>query len=173
MKEIKLTQGYVAIVDDEDYELINQFNWFPSKSGNIVYAGRRATKNKKRYNIQMHRLIMGLESGCKLIVDHINHNGLDNRKENLRVCTQQLNTRNSRKRKDCHSKHKGVGRKRDSYLSKTTNKITYYPYKWSATIHVNGSNIYLGDFKLEEDAARAYNEAAIKHFGEFALLNKV
>ena len=90
MKKIKLTQGKYALVDDEDYERVNQFKWTAEKcSKSENYYARNRTINTK-----MHRLIMGLDSNSKLVVDHIRHNTLDNRKKYLRVCTQKENLRN-------------------------------------------------------------------------------
>jgi hypothetical protein len=93
-----------------------------------------------------------------VFVDHINGNGLDNRKSNLRICTHQQNCENSRKRKKSFSKYKGV------YWSKNAKK-------WVAQITIDGKSKHLGYFELEEDAAAAYDKAAVKYFGEFACLN--
>ena len=95
MKKIKLTQGKYAMIDDEDYERVSQYKWTAEKcSKSENYYARNRTINTK-----MHRLIMGLDSSSKLVVDHIGHNTLDNRKKYLRVCTQKENLRNRRKKK--------------------------------------------------------------------------
>jgi hypothetical protein len=154
MKEIKLTQGKFAIVDNEDYEYLNQFKWYAYKHRNTFYA--------KYKSIRMHRLILNIPQG--LYVDHINHNGLDNRKENLRICTNQQNLHNSLKSYNNKSGFKGVF----PLIIKHKSKIYYY---WRVEISCNNKKYYLGTYKTKEIAALAYNEAAIKFHGEFACLN--
>lgn len=150
MKLIKLTQGKEAIVDDEDYEYLNKFKWYYHNRG---YACTYINKKLKL----MHRVIIK----SKLDIDHINLNGLDNRKENLRPANKRQNMANSKKMQNKTSKYKGV-------FKRKTRKTS-----WLATIKYNKKAIYLGSFKEEKDAARAYNEAAIKYFGEFARINDV
>jgi hypothetical protein len=149
MKEIKLTQGKVTVVDDEDYEWLNQWKWH--------YAGgsalRNIVKNKKWKSIWMHRLIMNTPDD--LYVDHINHNRLDNRKKNLRICTTGQNNRNSLKRKNNKSGYKGVYWKKQSK-------------KWCAEIGINNERMYLGLFVDIKDAVNAYNRKAKELHGEFA-----
>ena len=157
MKEIQLTQGYVALVDDENYEWINGFKWCMRKDRNNVYAKRAIRVNGRHKTIQMHYLIMG-ENPLKLMIDHRDGDGLNNRKENLRFCTNQENQMNSRSQKNSSSIHKGV------YWNKKDGK-------WMARICISGHQIYLGSFDIEVDAAIAYNTAAIKYYGEFAKLN--
>ncbi len=151
MKEILLTQGKVAIVDDEDFEWLNQWKWCAKKGPNTSYA-KRATQ------LYMHRLILSAEKG--MFVDHINGNGLDNRRENLRVCTHAENMRNSKLSIKNTSGYKGV------YWCKKRSL-------WIANIQNNGKVKNLGGFKIKELAARAYNEAAHNFHGEFARLNNV
>lgn len=159
MKEIELTQGYFALVDNEDFEYLNQFAWNIRIVKNTQYAKRSDKINKKATTIQMHRQIMNCQKN--MMVDHINGNGLDNRKCNLRICTRSNNLMNSNKPKSkATSKYKGVNRSKSSL-------------KWRAEIRLNTKGIYLGTFNTEKDAAIAYNNAAIKYFGEFAKLNKV
>jgi hypothetical protein len=93
MKEIKLTQGQVALVDDEDFEKINQFKWFAAKKGKTFYATRNITVNGKRKSALMHWYIMDGKS-----IDHIDRNGCNNCRNNLRFCTHQENQMNNRKR---------------------------------------------------------------------------
>lgn len=155
MKQIPLTQGEFALVDDSDYEFLMQWKWQYHSAG---YARRDYQIDNKKYKVYMHRVIIGVENG--LVTDHINGNKLDNRKENLRLCSQRQNSMNSHETKNSSSKFKGVSLfKRDS--------------NWSSGITVNGKKKHLGYFLSETDAAAAYNEAAIKYFGEFAKLNEV
>lgn len=150
MKKIPLTQNKVAIVSDRDFEFISKFTW------HNVNGRARTTINKKL--ILMHRLIMGLKHGDERQVDHINGNPLDNRRHNLRICTRSQNLGNSKKQKNATSKYKGV----------TWSKRSR---KWRANIVMNGFQQCLGYFNNENEAADAYDFAAIQHFGEFAKLN--
>ena len=147
-KLIPLTQGRFAIVDAEDYEWLSKWKWSYGYGG---YAGRGIQYGV----IYMHRLILGTPAGSH--TDHINGNGLDNRKSNLRICTHHENMRNRSKQKGS-SKYKGVywERKRE---------------KWIAQIKINNKNIHLGSFKKEYDASVAYDLAAIKYHGIFAKVN--
>jgi len=162
MKYIKLTQGKYAIVDDEDFEYLNQFKWYASKNRNTFYAKRNiylggGSQNPKSTYEVMHRVILNISSKQKQ-VDHRNHNGLDNRRQNIRICTASENGQNRKSYKNTSSKYKGV-----SWHKKTK--------KWVAHITVNKKLLSLGYFKDEHNAARAYNNAAISHFGEYAYLN--
>ena len=160
MKKIQLSQGKVAIVDDDDFEWLSEWKWYAHKHWNTFYVWRSTNTKlgEKRKTIQMHRLILGLQRGDGKIVDHINHNGLDNRKCNLRIVTNSQNCMNQRPAKNFSSKYKGVS-------WRTSRK------KWRAQIKLNKKTIYLGGFNSEEDAARAYNRKAIELFGEYAFLN--
>lgn len=165
MKKIILTQGKFALVDDEDYDFLNQWKWCYSKSyKDLGYAIRfhyltKSGKQQKRKVISMHRVIMNTPIG--MYTDHINHNTLDNRKENLRICTPSQNHMNQRKFRG-KSKYKGVFWQKDCPIN-----------PWGAIIRINKKGIYLGSFPSEERAARAYDEAAILNFKEFASLNFV
>jgi AP2 domain. len=150
MKEIQLTRGMVAVVEKEDFDWLSIFSWCYSPVG---YAQSRIN-GKAEY---MHRLIMGAKKGE--FIDHINLNKLDNRRSNLRFCTRQQNQHNQAARRGT-SRYKGVSYRRDTR-------------KYSAQIHVNRKKINLGCFESEEDAARAYNKAALKYHGIFAYLNEV
>lgn len=167
MKEIILTRGKVAIVDDGDYEMLMQWKWLVQNgTGNSKdhwYARRVDTSGGGRKLISMHRLIMGI-TDKSLVVDHINHNTLDNRKENLRVCTPEQNRKNRRSSTGSTSKYLGVSKQ----ISKRGDKVYTW---WKAEIRPTGGYMYLGIFKNEEDAARKYNEAALELYGEFANLN--
>jgi hypothetical protein len=157
-KEIILTQGKVAIVDDEDYDYLNQFKWHVIKYGNIFYAYRNIKKlNGKRSSFSMHRTIMNANKGY--IVDHINQDTLDNRKINLRICTQSQNQMNRNKTIKNKTGYKGV-------IQKGNNKF-------GVQITLNKKIIHIGYYIDPIDAARAYNSAALKYHGEFANLNKI
>jgi hypothetical protein len=159
-KEIKLTKGQFAIVDDDLFEYLNQFKWFANLQGKKFYARTNIPNKKgKRGSMLMHRLILNMLNS-KLQVDHLNHLTLDNRKCNLRICTQSENLQNCNKYNNNTSGYKGV----------TYNKINK---KWQASIGVNKAKIYIGSFIDPIDAARAYNEAALKYHGEFAHINKI
>lgn len=153
VKEIPLSKGYVALVDDEDFELVSGYKWYAQVLKGVVYAASRKDR------LFMHRLILAVEE--ELLVDHINHNGLDNRRINLRAATKSQNNANQRTRLHT-SRFKGVCLFVDKRSGWT---------RWMSQITVNKKNIHLGYFKVEEEAARVYNEAALRHFGEYALIN--
>lgn len=153
MKEIQLTQGLIALVDDEDYERLNQFKWHASKHGCTFYANRKKIVNKLHRCESMHWLVMGGK-----FVDHIDGNGLNNQKSNLRFCTNSQNAMNKRMPKCKSSQYKGV-----TFVKRDKN--------WRANIRKDGKLIHIGKFQIEEQAAKAYDTAAKEHFGEFAYLN--
>jgi len=160
MKEIQLTQGKVAIVDDEDFEYLNQFKWFANLQGKKFYARTNIPNKKgKRGSMLMHRLILNMLNS-KLQVDHLNHYTLDNRKCNIRICTQSDNLKNRMINKNNSTGYKGV-------VYNKSNK------KFIAKIGVNKNIIYIGVFIDPIDAALAYNAAALKYHGEFANINKI
>ena len=153
MKEIQLTQGKVALVDDEDFEYLNQRKWCARKHRNTFYATTSEWINKKSQNISMHRLIL---DGCRKQIDHADSNGLNNQKYNLRRCTSQENNRNRKPYLGKSSIYKGVSFSKNIYR---------------AQISINRKPILLGRFSLEIEAAKAYDEAAKLYFKEFAYLN--
>jgi len=158
-KEIILTQGKVAIVDDEDFEYLNQWKWFANLKGKKFYVGRNISMfNGKQTKICMHRFIMNPEKG--MVIDHLDGNSLNNQKNNLRICTQAENNRNRNFNINNTSGFKGV------YWHKISSK-------WMAYIRINKKRLYLGIYTDPIDAARSYNEAALKYHGEFANLNKI
>ena len=173
MKEIPLTKGRVALVDDEYYYYIRQFNWFITKSGK-GYAARKGEQyidkdgKKKQSIIFMHRIIMNTPKNME--VDHRNRIKTDNRKSNMRNCIHSENTRNRPGLEDATSQYKGVYIYKSKYNRNGEYRIKYYI---RAKIAIDGKQIHIGSFKTEEDAARAYNEAAKKYFGEYALLNEL
>jgi hypothetical protein len=151
MKMIPLTQGKFAKVDDRDYDFLMQWKWCATKGRKSFYAVRTETPN---ITVIMHRLIADAPKGKE--VDHINHDGLDNRRENLRVCTHSENMRNQRKPAGRSSKYRGV--------SKQGNK-------WRVELKIDNKRAYKESFHGEIDAARAYDAKARELYGEFAILN--
>ena len=165
MREIKLSKGYIAVVDEDDYEWLIKHKWCSSSGHKTVYAVRgEATGVKyKRKIVMMHRQILGTAPFAGAQVDHINGNGLDNRRTNLRWVTHKQNRRNEPKRRiKCTSSYKGV-----ALVSGCKNP------KWRAQIKVDGVQKFLGHFNEEIEAARAYNAAAMEYYGEFANLNSL
>ena len=151
---IPLTQGMHATVDADDYEWLSQWKWFALKARAFHYASRSIRLDSgKLLAMPMHRVIMDAPKG--LFVDHVNHNQLDNRRVNLRLCTHHENARN--RTSSCNSTSK--------YLGVSWNKGIQ---KWSAQIRIDGVKTWLGGFASEIDAAHAYDAAARKHHGEFA-----
>ena len=156
MKEIPLSQGMVTLVDDADYEELSQHKWCAVAGGFTFYARRYVGRIPgKRKTIIMHREILKPRLGY--VTDHINGNGLDNQRINLREVTQRQNCMNRKGTKGT-SKYKGVSWSRRDKV-------------WRVQIKVDGLSIALGTFRNEEAAAKAYDEAARKHQGEFAYPN--
>lgn len=141
MKLIPLTQGKFAKVDDEDFEKLSIAKWFTLKIYNTFYA-RSKFKGKKV--VYMHRIILGLKNGDGIIIDHINGDGLDNRKINLRKVTQRVNLQNTHS----HREGKIVGARIKSNG------------KYESTIYANGSAHYLGVFPTAREASKVYKEYA-------------
>lgn len=164
-KVIKLTLGKFAIVDDEDFEWLNQWKWYAAKGRRTfyVYRGVYSSKPGKRTTIRMHRAILGIIDP-NIFVDHKDRNGLNNKRDNLRLATDAQNKTNRESTKGATSKYLGVFLVIQKYKEKT------YRY-WVAQISKYDKNIHLGYFKTEQEAALAYNKAAIKLHGEFANLN--
>ena len=160
MKEIQLTQGKIALVDDSDFEWLNQWKWYAAREGNTFYAQRTDRSNGKR-TVKMHRLILGL-SDPNILADHMDLNGLNNQRNNLREADSSKNQWNRRSVKNSSSKYLGVSFDKDKRIR-----------KWKAIIQANNKKIVLGRFASEDEAALAYNEKALELHGEFANLNKV
>lgn len=163
MKEIKLSQtncknrhlNLVALVDDDDYDYLMQWKWYANKHRNTFYAKRFDPDG----NIRMHRQLLNI-SDPKITIDHKDHNGLNNQRDNLRVCNSAQNAWNKSVRPGGTSLYKGV-----SFHKKMG--------KYMAAIRRGGSGYYLGYFESQEDAAIAYNKKAVELFGEFAHLNTI
>lgn len=151
-RRIKLTKGKYAIVDPDDYQKLSQYDWHLLETKGKSYAAM-FDDGKIVY---MHRFIINAPKGR--IVDHHNRESLDNRKTNLRFATRSQNSCNKNILKKGTSEYRGVS------LIKKSNK-------WQAVIYYNGTRKHLGLFENQQDAARAYDNAAKKYHGEFAMLN--
>ena len=157
MREIPLTQGKVALVDDEDYEWLAQWRWtaWTSERNKTWYARRPIWKPERRKSsIAMHHLILPIQHGQT--VDHKNGNGLDNQRHNLRLATNPENQCNAGPYSSNTSGYKGV--------------CAVGP-RWRAQLQVDGRKVHIGIFDVLEDAARAYDVAARELQGEFAYQN--
>ena len=156
MLEISLTQKQMALIDDEDFVYISPYKWHVNRSHNknVFYAASTIRRRDgKQTLLLMHRLIMNAKIGE--IVDHINHDTLNNQKSNLRICTNSENRKNSNTRCDSVSGIKGI------YWDKRRNK-------WQSHIKINGKHKHLGFFERQEDAYAVYCEAVKNLHGEFA-----
>lgn len=159
-REIALSQGMLALVDEVDFEYLRQFKWCVSRYGQTSYALRHKGPLAQQVTIFMHRAIaerMGLDIAGKE-VDHISTDGLDNRRSNLRAATKAENQHNQGRNRTNRSGYKGV-------CWVTSRR------KWLACIKVGGKSRFLGHFKTAEQAAQAYDTAARSFFGEFARTN--
>lgn len=149
------------MVDDGDYEWLNKWKWFAHKRENRFYVVRGVFSNGVRSSVYMHRQILNPE--LKEVSDHIDGNGLNNQRKNLRSCSQALNLRNTKKRTNGKtSKFKGV-------CSDLRGAVPRY----RANIRLDGKQVQIGSFDTEVEAAMAYNLEAQKHFGSFARVNDV
>jgi hypothetical protein len=155
MKEVPLSRGMVALVDDEDFDRVNAFKWCAIRALNGKFYAHRRRSHDNPY-VSMHRFVVG--AGRGQVVDHRHGNTLDNRRENLRVCTGQQNGWNRSADRRSRTGFKGV-----HYFAPMG--------KWQAHIRVNNRKMHLGYHATVEDAAKAYDAAAVKHFGEFAKTN--
>lgn len=159
MKTIALTRQQFAFVDDSDFEFLNQWKWFAdyNKKTKSFYASRTEEKNGKKYTVRMHRFLMNI-TDKSIVVDHSNHNTLDNTRLNLRVCNYTQNGCNKTSRPNSSSKYLGV---------------TFYTrkQKWAAAVTYNRKKYFVGYFSSEIDAAKARDKKAIEVQGEYANLN--
>lgn len=156
MKEIKLSQGLVAKVDDDDFVKLSNFTWYASKNRKY-YARRHQMINGKKSKVYMHREIMEVTEP-ELFVDHIDGDGLNNTRANLRVASHSENLANVPKRNGTSSKFRGVNYKKSTG-------------KWQVQIQHNNKLYWVGSFDSEIEAAKAYDKKAVELFGEFAQLN--
>lgn len=161
MKLIPLTRGAFAVVDDDDLALVSGFNWCVTNTAEAMYASTVRDGHK----IYMHRLVSGAPDN--MVVDHVSGITLDNRRGNLRVCTQGQNVRNQKKnqlKRGGVGKYKGV--RKSTWLCAGDRKTSFY-----ASLMLDGATIRSGPYETEEEAARAYDASARQHFGSFARLN--
>jgi len=157
MKQIPLSQGKFALIDDEDYERVSKYKWCINSNGYAVTNYRDSNGEKKA--MKMHRFILNLIKGDSF-VDHIDTIRINNQKHNLRTASCSENLRNQKINKNNKSGFKGVRLHKASKL-------------YAAQIGINGKTKIIGYFKCKIEAAKAYNEAAINHFGKFANLNEI
>ena len=158
MKEIQLTNGGVCIVDDADFEWLSQWKWYGWKHRNTQYARRGDYSNGKATCVMMHRLILGL-TDAKRHCDHVDRNGLNNQRANLRECSPAQNRMNQ-----------GIYKNNTSGI---TGVCWYKAYqKYVANIIVGKKPIHIGYFANIEDAKKARREAELLYFGDFARVEK-
>lgn len=158
MQQVKTAQGDTILIDDCDYALVSSLNWTTVKRRNLKYAITHIRSESGFKQVYLHRFLLDPPKG--MYIDHIDSNGLNNTRTNIRICTPSENSKNARKLSEKSSIYKGV--------SKWTRVKRY-----AARIRYNGRDQWLGFFDTERDAALAYNSAAIQYYGEFARLNNV
>lgn len=157
MKEIPLTHGAVALVDDADYELLSQWRWHVSTNG---YA-RAMIKDAGAFRgVYMHRLIMGMAKEDKRQIDHVDRQKTNNQRSNLRICTHRQN-------------HYNIGVRRDNAVGLKGVSWSASNRKWVSSIKVDGEQKWLGSFETPEQAHAAYRSAAVEYHGEFVNLSNV
>ena len=157
MKKIKLSKGKFALIDDEDFERASKIIWHLQKTRWFEYAANSITVSpNKQSKLYLHRFILNAPKG--MVVDHIDGNGLNNQKSNLRLCTNGQNQSCGKKR-SAASGFRGVGRSQNRHK------------KWQVYITHENEKHFIGCFENKIEAAKAWDKAAIKYHGEFATLN--
>lgn len=151
MKEIKMSKGKVMLIDDSDYGLMSRFAWSWFKSRNTYYA---STDIGGRCRILAHRLILGAKQGQ--LTDHIDGDGLNNQRSNIRLCSRSQNCQHTKIRMDNRTGYRGVHKLAKGFVAK---------------IRSNGERHYLGYFPTAIEAAQVYDIAARKYHGDYASLN--
>lgn len=167
VKHVLLTQGFSTVVDDADYARVAAFNWYAARTGGKVYATRKVGGHRRQKTVLLHRWLLDAPLGVE--VDHADGDPLNNQRSNLRFATRSQQTMNScrpQRRGGQLSPYKGV------YFERNAAKCAR-GRQWRARIKVAGVRKSLGLFATPEEAAHAYNEAALKYYGEFARLNEV
>lgn len=152
MIQIMLKPGKTVLIDEIDIPLINHYKWYVDQDDTVIANGPQV--NGKRTVLKLYRLIMNAH--CGEWVDHVDHNRLNNTRSNLRIATRYQNSCNRQMGRNNAIGYKGV---------------QLHGRKWRADITVNGKTTYIGLFQTKEEAARAYDNAAYRHFGEFAKPN--
>lgn len=165
MKEIFLTQGKVALIDDADFSVVGRYKWSAEKSKSTFYAVAKVKVSGGTRKMRMHRFLLMPEAG--MLVDHRDRNGLNNQRHNLRICNSRQN--NADRGASGASSYKGVCATTIRRKNKS-GEIKEYAY-WQASIQVDGKSKIVGRFRTEKEAAAAYNVAATRIYGEFANLN--
>ena len=155
MRMVELTKGMSSMVDDEDYDMLMQWSWFVHKCRNTFYAGRMHSSKKR--HIKMHRVIMGIDDPA-IVVDHIDRDGLNNQRSNLRLATSSENLLNA--------PGWGASGFRGVSFHKKANK-------WQVAVSHQGKSHWIGLFESINDAALAYNKKASELFGQFAFQNVI
>lgn len=166
-KLLKLTRGYSTLVDEEEWEELVKYKWRSNTCGDKTYAVRERKRDewpegvKVSETVYLHRFLLNIHlfNGRSLVGDHINGDSLDNRIDNLRICSSQENGQNKKGRRGGSSRYKGVVKMKDR------------GEKWQAYIRTGGRKKHIGTFDSELDAAKAYDVFAVRHFGEYAMLN--
>jgi hypothetical protein len=152
----KYGRGLVAKVSLQDVARVRRYRWYVSQHGYVTTVMQE--RGKRLWGVRLHRYVLGIRNGMKVIVDHRHHDKLDNRRSQIRVVSNMQNAWNQRGLSGGTSKYKGVSRaKKDK--------------RWNAGIKINETSIPLGGYETEIEAARAYDAAALFHFGEFAYVN--
>jgi hypothetical protein len=159
MKQVPITQGYFALVDEEDFGRVSKFKWTADVRKNGVYVKRYMERNvdgkRVRSVLYLHHFVLGIQGG--VLVDHVKGNPLDNRKKKLRVCTQAENARNAKIGRNNTHGYKGL--------------VLRPSGRWGCQLMFKGKHVCVGTFDTKEEAARAYDTKAKELFGEFANLN--